>query len=71
LQRERELVLRQLVRRIGALSKRVEASVRRLSIEQLETLGEALLDFTNARDLTRWLRENASNNGKAGKQKNR
>jgi hypothetical protein len=71
LQRERELVLRQLVRRIGALSKRVEASVRRLSIEQLETLGEALLDFTDARDLTRWLRENASNNGKAGKQKNR
>ncbi len=71
MQRERELVLRMLVRRVGALSKRAEASIRRLSIEQLENLGEALLDFTDARDLTRWLRENASTNGKVGGRKNR
>ena len=61
LQRERELVLRQLARQVGVLSKRAEAGVRRLSIDQLENLGEALLDFTNSRDLARWLREHASN----------
>ena len=71
MQRERELVLRLLARQVGVLSKRAEASVRRLSIEQLESLGEALLDFTDARDLSRWLRENASTNGKASRRKTR
>ncbi len=64
LQRERSLVLRQLARRIGPLSQRAQASIARLSFDQLEQLGEALLDFSEARDLTRWLREHAAPNSK-------
>lgn len=64
LQHERGLVLRQLARRVGALSQRAQSSVARLSFEQLEQLGEALLDFNHPRDLTQWLREHAATNGK-------
>jgi flagellar biosynthesis/type III secretory pathway protein FliH len=64
LQHERGLVLRQLARRVGALSQRAQSSVARLSFEQLEQLGEALLDFNHPRDLTQWLREHAAANGK-------
>ena len=64
LQSERGLVLRQLARRVGVLSQRAQASIARLSFEQLENLGEALLDFREARDLTRWLREHAAPTGK-------
>jgi len=63
--------MRLLERRIGALSNRAQANVRRLSLDQMESLGEALLDFTDARDLTRWLRENASTNGKTNGRKTR
>ncbi|MCE2661670.1 MAG: DUF4351 domain-containing protein, partial [Microcystis sp. 53602_E8] len=31
--------------------------IQELSLEQLETLGEALLDFTSLTDLTTWLSE--------------
>ena len=60
LDRERELIKRQLIRRIGQLSKRAQASIARLSAEQMEGLGEALLDFTQARDLSQWLSEHAA-----------
>ena len=56
----RALVLRQLARRIGALSQRAQANIARLSIEQVEKLGEALLDFNHPRDLTQWLREHST-----------
>jgi hypothetical protein len=45
------LVLRQLKRRLGELSAEQEKRVRGLSVEQLEVLGEALLDFTAMTDL--------------------
>ena len=64
LQRERNLILRQLELQIGALSKRAQTSIKRLSIEQLELLGETLIKFANPRDLTRWLRDHAPTNGK-------
>ncbi len=60
LQHEQDLVLRQLTRRLGPLSQRTQTSIARLSFEQLENLGEALLDFTHPRDLTQWLREHAT-----------
>ncbi|HEX4947410.1 MAG TPA: DUF4351 domain-containing protein [Blastocatellia bacterium] len=63
-QRERDLVLRQFIRRIGALSNQAQARIARLSLEQVKSLGEALLDFTHPRDLTQWLREHAASNGK-------
>jgi Domain of unknown function (DUF4351)/Putative transposase, YhgA-like len=55
--REREvaLVLRQLTRRLNGLSVSLEERVHRLSIEQVEALGEALLDFSSETDLVHWL----------------
>jgi predicted transposase/invertase (TIGR01784 family) len=50
------LVLRQLTRRCGPLASAVEARIAALPVDQIEQLGEALLDFTDASDLTAWLK---------------
>jgi predicted transposase YdaD len=52
---EANLVLRQLQRRCGVLSIDKQDLVRSLPIAQLESLGEALLDFTGMADLEAWL----------------
>jgi predicted transposase YdaD len=52
---EANLVLRLLKRRLGHLSAEQKGRVRTLSVEQLEALGEALLDFTEMADLERHL----------------
>ncbi|QLE59154.1 DUF4351 domain-containing protein [Nostoc sp. TCL26-01] len=54
-QRERSLILRQLQRRVGELPKDISDRLNTLSLEQLENLGEALLDFTSLADLLLWL----------------
>lgn len=54
---ERSLILRLLQRRVGELSKGGRERVETLSLEQLENLGEALLDFTSMADLQAWLEE--------------
>lgn len=54
LEGEAELVIRQLSRRCGELSPSQEEQVRSLPIEQLEALGEALLDFRGIADLEAW-----------------
>ena len=51
------IVMRLLNRRCGALSSSLENQVRSLSVNQLEVLGEALLDFQGIRDLEIWLIE--------------
>jgi hypothetical protein len=48
-------VIRSLNRRCGTISEDLEIQVRSLSIPQLESLGEALLDFTGINDLETWL----------------
>lgn len=55
LQQERSLILRQLGRRVGELPEGIATQVNELSLERLEALGEALLDFTNLSDLEVWL----------------
>jgi hypothetical protein len=55
---ERKLVLRQLQRRVGELPQSVIEHIQTLSLTQLETLGEALLDFTAMEDLLNWLAAN-------------
>jgi predicted transposase YdaD len=52
------LVLRQLKRRIGKLESEDETHITGLSVEQLEALGEALLDFSNRDDLLTWFANN-------------
>lgn len=52
---ERALVLRLLTRKLGSLSPALTTKVSSLSLESLEALGEALLDFTRVEDLESWL----------------
>ncbi|MBW4672451.1 MAG: Rpn family recombination-promoting nuclease/putative transposase [Cyanomargarita calcarea GSE-NOS-MK-12-04C] len=54
-QGEKSLVLRQLSRRVGELPQFVRSRVESLCLEQLENLGEALLDFQGMADLEAWL----------------
>ena len=54
---EAKLVLRQVHRRIGEIPGNLTEQIRALSIEQLENLGEALLDFENQADLENWLNQ--------------
>jgi predicted transposase YdaD len=57
LRRERTLVLRQLTRKLGELPQEMSDRINNLSIEQIENLGEALLDFQEMSDLEAWLNE--------------
>ena len=50
----RSLILRQLTRRVGELPQMWRDRVNSLSLEQLENLGEALLDFQGIGDLETW-----------------
>jgi predicted transposase/invertase (TIGR01784 family) len=50
-----QLILRQLTRRVGKLPQQVRQQVESLPLEQMENLGEALLDFTSIADLLAWL----------------
>ncbi|MGK7942949.1 MAG: Rpn family recombination-promoting nuclease/putative transposase, partial [Microcystaceae cyanobacterium] len=52
---ESKLVIRQLQRRLGDIPERIQEIIRGLSVEQLEDLGIALLDFNSQSDLTNWL----------------
>jgi predicted transposase/invertase (TIGR01784 family) len=58
LQRERALVLKQLNRKLGNLSTQLQSEVSALSIDNIESLGEALLDFNSIADLESWLSQN-------------
>ncbi|MBW4507163.1 MAG: DUF4351 domain-containing protein [Scytonematopsis contorta HA4267-MV1] len=56
---ERSLVVRLLNRRVGQLPDAELQRVENLSIERLEALGEALLDFSSLSDLKKWLSDNS------------
>ena len=51
------IIIRQLNRRIGQIPQDLTRQVSNLSLEQLENLGEALLDFTTEADLINWLNQ--------------
>lgn len=52
---EKILVLRQLRRKLGELNPRVQDQIMALSLEQVENLGDALLDFVTVHELHHWL----------------
>ena len=54
-ERECQLILRQLRKRLGPLEPAWETRIRQSSFDQLEELGEASVDFTAALDLQQWL----------------
>jgi Domain of unknown function (DUF4351) len=55
LEGEVALVIKQLTRRVGSLSPDLVARVGLLSLERVEELGVALLDFDCVDDLVGWL----------------
>lgn len=56
-QGEQRLIIRQLNRSLGEIDSSTIERVQGLSIEQLEALGEALLDFSAIADLEAWLNQ--------------
>jgi hypothetical protein len=52
------LVIRLLKRKLGDLSPNIETRLKSLSTQQLELLGEDLLDFNSNQDLIDWLSSN-------------
>jgi predicted transposase YdaD len=56
---EKNLILRLLHRRIGEIDSLLIERIIGLSIEQLENLGEALLDFSSVADLEAWLTQHS------------
>jgi predicted transposase/invertase (TIGR01784 family) len=55
LDHERSLILRMLERRVGKVSQKARSQVLSLSFTELDSLGEALLDFSAPSDLKDWL----------------
>ena len=54
---EQRVIIRFLNRRIGEIDSSLIERINGLSIEQLESLGEALLDFNSVADLEAWLNQ--------------
>ena len=53
-----EMILFLLRHRLGPLDPELQAQVEQLSLEQLEALGKALLEFSKPQDLVAWLQAN-------------
>jgi len=49
------LLLRQIRRRWGRTETELEVRLQKMTLEQLEALGDAMLDFRELTDLQRWL----------------
>ncbi|NJN11374.1 MAG: DUF4351 domain-containing protein [Richelia sp. RM2_1_2] len=54
---EKRLIIRLLNRRLGEIDSSLISRINGLSIQQLESLGEALLDFSSVADLEAWLNQ--------------
>jgi predicted transposase YdaD len=52
---EISLVMRQIRRKFGQLDQEITTKITNLTLEQLERLGEELLDFQTIDDLKHWL----------------
>lgn len=60
---ESRLIIRQLKKRFGELTEALQGQVEKLSVEDLDVLGEAIFDFNSLEDLSIWLAENKRKNG--------
>jgi Domain of unknown function (DUF4351) len=47
-----------LTRKLGKINPQLRSRISSLKIEQVESLGEALLDFSQIADLEAWLGQN-------------
>jgi predicted transposase YdaD len=55
---EQALVLRLLTRKLGKIDSKTRSRISNLKIDLIESLGEALLDFSSIADLEAWLSQN-------------
>jgi hypothetical protein len=55
IEREKNLILRQINRKLGQINLELETKIRSLNIEILESLGEEIFDLDTVADLQRWL----------------
>ena len=54
---EQKLILKLLHKRFGFMPTEVEDSVKKLDLDGLESLAEAIFDFANIDDVKVWLRK--------------
>jgi len=52
------LISRQLEGKLGAIPSEILEEIQQLSVEQLESLGVAMADFSTSVDLSNWLHDN-------------
>jgi len=52
---EQKVIIRQLNRRIGEIKQPIVEQIRKLPVEELEQLAEALLEFSTLANLEQWL----------------
>ncbi len=60
-----QIVTRQLARLFGPLDMRTQARLKKISVQQMEELGTALLDLTTVKDLKSWLEQQMTTQPKA------
>ncbi|MBL8150813.1 MAG: DUF4351 domain-containing protein [Blastocatellia bacterium] len=54
---EQKVILKQLQKRFGSVPTEVEEGVKKLELDSLESLAEAIFDFANIDDVKVWLRK--------------
>ena len=60
IEREKALILRQVKRKLGNINSSLENQIIDLNIDNMESLGESLFDFSTVDDLVNWLNTNPS-----------
>lgn len=55
LTQQRALILRLLSRQLGDIPHTLQAPIQELSLDTLESLADALLDFNTIEDLSQWI----------------
>jgi predicted transposase/invertase (TIGR01784 family) len=55
---EQSIIFRLLARRVGEVSPELKSQIQSLSLNQLDALADALLDFSDLADLRAWLQTN-------------
>jgi Domain of unknown function (DUF4351) len=55
IEREKNLIIRQINRKFGKIDLELEARIRKLNVEIIEDLGEAIFDLDTVEDLQNWL----------------
>ena len=56
IEREKNLILRQINRKFGSISMELETRIKSLNVEIIEALGEEIFDLDPVEDLQNWLK---------------